>query len=110
ANNPLLAVSVLDHLSTKTLPTTHSFVSVSQDSLVISAMKKAERDDSLLLRFYEIEGQKIDATVGLLGRPAGFGEVNLLEEPGDEPGQARLRGGPYEIKTLRFSAAIAAKP
>jgi len=102
-NHPVLPVSVVDALSSKTLPPTQSFCSVEQDSVVISAVKKADLDTSILLRAYEIEGSPVKTSVEFLGQRSAFSEVNLLEEGLGQPPQQVLRGGPYSIKTIRFS-------
>lgn len=39
------------------LPELESFVSVDKKNIIITAMKKAEDDDGIILRFYEIEGK-----------------------------------------------------
>ncbi|HEY5913119.1 MAG TPA: glycoside hydrolase family 38 C-terminal domain-containing protein [Verrucomicrobiae bacterium] len=108
-NNPLLPVSVVDTISAKTLPPTHSFCSVNQSNLVISALKKADLGPEILLRAYEIEGAQADTTVEFLGRDLSFGEVNLLEEDQGQ-GQFRvLRAGPFAIKTIKIQVQKAAK-
>jgi alpha-mannosidase len=48
--NPLLPVSVVDGISRKALPPSKSFCSLTQDNLVLSALKKSDLDSSLLLR------------------------------------------------------------
>jgi alpha-mannosidase len=101
-NNPLRPVSVVDTVSRKTLPPSRSFCSLTQDSLVLSALKKADRGPAVLLRVYEIEGAAVDTTVEFLGQARTFGEVNLLEEDlGQTPGRV-LHGGPYAIKTIKL--------
>jgi len=102
-NNPLLPISVVDAISGKTLPPTRSFCSVEQDSIVISALKKADLDTSVLIRAYEIEGAPVKTSVEFLGKKPAFNEVNLLEEDLGQPSQQVLRGGPYSIKTVKLS-------
>lgn len=101
-NNPLLPISVVDTLSGKSLPPTHSFCSVKQENLVVSALKKSDLGPSILLRVYEIEGAPIETPVVLFGRPVTSSEVNLLEEAVDTEPQRVLRGGPYAIKTIKL--------
>jgi alpha-mannosidase len=102
--NALLPISVVDRLSTKTLPPTNSFCSLKQDGLVISALKKAETGPAVMLRVYEIEGSTAQTPVEFLGRAAQFDEVNLLEEDLQrEPPQTILRAGPHAIKTLKIN-------
>lgn len=101
-NNPLIPVSVVDEISPKLLPPTNSFLSVQGDNLVISALKKSESNDELVLRVYEIQGTKIETPVTFLGKPGGFRETNLIEEESGPAGQKVLRVNPYEIKTLEL--------
>lgn len=102
-NNPLLPVSVVDAISGKTLPPTRSFCSIEQDSVVLSALKKADLDTSIVLRAYELEGSPVKTSVEFLGERPAFSEVNLLEEGPDQPPEQVLHGSPYSIKTIRFS-------
>jgi alpha-mannosidase len=93
-NNPLLPVTVMDEISAKTLPPTHSFCSVKADNLIISALKKSDLDGSILLRMYEVEGAPVETPVEFLGHAAAFGEANLLEEDAGRSGETTLRVGP----------------
>ncbi len=102
-NYPLLPVSVVDAISSKTLPPTRSFCSVEQGNVVLSALKKADLDTSILLRAYEIEGSPVETPVEFLGQRPAFHEVNLLEEDLDQPPQQVLHSGPYSIKTIKFT-------
>ncbi len=102
--NPLLPVSVADDLSEKSLPPTKSFCSLEQDSLVISALKKSDMDGSILLRVYEIEGAPVKSAVQFLGRPAAYGETNLLEEDLSRTERRLLEAGPHSIRTLKMKA------
>ncbi|SPE40571.1 exported hypothetical protein [Candidatus Sulfopaludibacter sp. SbA3] len=100
--NPLLPVSVVDTISAKSLPPTRSLCSVSQENVVISAVKKADADSSLLLRVYEIEGSQTNTRVTFLGADSTFAKTNLLEEnyPQQETNELDLRA--FEITTLRL--------
>jgi len=74
-----------------------------QDNVVISALKKANLDTSILLRAYEIEGSPVETAVEFLGKRPAFGEANLLEEDLVQEPQQVLRGGPYSIKTIKLA-------
>jgi alpha-mannosidase len=100
--NPLLPVSVVDAVSTKTLPPTQGFLSVTADNLIVSTVKKAEAGPALILRVYEIEGAPAEPPVEFLGQARRFRDVNLLEEDWGGPEQSRLRVRPHEIKTVKF--------
>jgi len=102
-NNPLIAVSVVDDVSPKSLPPTHSFFSVQAENLVLSALKKAEGSDpSIVLRLYEIQGARTDASFTFLGNEQPFREANLLETESGKAGQRVLHVEPYEIKTIKL--------
>jgi alpha-mannosidase len=102
-NNPLIAVSEIDEISEKSLPPTYSFVSVSKPNLVLSAFKKSEADESLVVRFYEIAGTDTDDAVIVVGKSPEFRETNLLEEDlAKGADQKRIHFKPFEIKTVRL--------
>ena len=70
------------------LPPKRSFLRVVPDNLIVTALKKAEDDDSLILRFYECSGRSGRATLicpGLFWAEVPFGR--------------------YEIKTLKLIRA-----
>ena len=102
--NPLLPISVVDTISAKSLPPTHSFCSLGQDSLVLSAIKKSDLDSSILVRVYEIEGKPVKAGVEFLGAKPAFRETNLLEEESSAQPSKVLEAGPFAIRTLKLSA------
>jgi alpha-mannosidase len=75
--------------------------------VVVTAVKKAEDGDALVIRFYEWAGQKADIHLRLSMRAGGVEETDLMERPVRPlPLDARGTGvaiptGPYEIKTLK---------
>jgi alpha-mannosidase len=101
-NQGLVPVEVVDEISSKSLPPTRSFCSVQGDNLVISALKKAEADRSVILRVYEIQGAKAETAVTFLGRQRDFRETNLLEQELSSEAQSTLRMNANEIKTLKL--------
>ncbi|HEV2349235.1 MAG TPA: glycosyl hydrolase-related protein [Terriglobia bacterium] len=101
-NSPLIPVEVVDEISTKSLPPTHSFCSVQGDNLVISALKKSESEGAVILRLYEIQGTKAETPITFLGKPRIFRETNLLEQELGPADQKVLRVNPYQIKTVKL--------
>jgi hypothetical protein len=101
-NNGLIPVEVVDNVSRKTLPPVRSFLGLNGDHLVLSALKKADQDSSMILRFFEMEGTPAETGVEFLGRRAPVQEMNILEEAAGQAGQSSVRVGPYEIKTLKL--------
>jgi alpha-mannosidase len=120
-NYPLLPLAVANHEGA--LPAEHSFLEVVEDNVVVTAVKKAEDDDALVIRFYESAGKKGDVHLrlpwdggvitfaGRGGRVQGVEETDLLERPlGPLPLNAggievTVPTGPYEIKTLKVTFA-----
>jgi alpha-mannosidase len=101
-NSPLLPVSVVDDISQKSLPPTQSFFSTESDTLVLSAVKKADTEDAIVLRVFEGEGAGTATPISFLGKAQSFQEVNLLEEVAGQGEQQRLAVKPYEIKTVKL--------
>lgn len=103
-NNPLLAVSVVDNVSAKSLPPEQSFCTLDADNLVLSALKKADRTGAIVVRVYEVEGMSAETTVRFLGQIRTCGELNLLEEELAVPATSTVRFNPYQIKTFQLNA------
>jgi alpha-mannosidase len=101
-NNALIPISVADELSKKTLPPQQSYFSVGADNLILSTIKKADDDASLIVRVYENEGRATDTSVTFLGTAPAFRETNLLEEETPASDMQNLRARPYEIKTIKL--------
>ena len=79
---------------------TNSFLSIHADNLVLSALKKAESDNSIIVRFYETQGANAETPVTFLGKQQEFRETNLLEQELPSGDQRVLHASPYEIKTI----------
>jgi alpha-mannosidase len=102
-SSPLLPVSDVDELSTKSLPPTKSFCSLEAENLIVTALKKAEVDSGIVLRAFETNGRETQTTVEFLGRKRGLRTVNLLEEQAGAADEAIWCLKPYEIGTVRLS-------
>jgi len=64
----------------KKLPLERSFLKIEPESVVLSALKKAEAGDEVVLRFYETKGEETDAEITLFKAPKSVKVVNMLEE------------------------------
>ena len=100
---PLIPVCAVNNLSRKPLPPERSFFSIDADNLILTALKKADRDDAIVLRFFEIRGETAETPVRFLGRESSFRAVNLLEEDLRTPEQNRMRVQPYGISTVKVA-------
>lgn len=103
-NNALLPVSVVDRISGKPLPPSRSFCSLDAGNLVISTLKKADGDPTVLLRFYEMEGSPAETAVRFLGDVRRFQQVDLLEQNTGAAGERIVKAGAHTIKTVRLEA------
>lgn len=105
-NQPLLAQWQKVH--TGTLPSSFALFNLKPDNLVISALKRADGDKGIILRFYEVEGKKTKATLISSLPFSSCSETNLLEEK--EKSGLSLTGKeiqtevlPFEIRTILFT-------
>ena len=87
------------------LPAKHSFVQIEPDTVVLTALKRAEDDDGLVLRFYEWAGKEVDVKVQVPVTAESAEETDLLERPignlSMHDGAVTVRTKPYEIKTIK---------
>ena len=103
-NYPLTAVATTAHAGA--MPAEHSFVAVDAPNVVLTAVKKAEDSDGLVLRMYEWAGKATRVTVHVPQGADGATVTNMMEKPEGAPlalqgNQLQLVIHPYEILTLR---------
>jgi len=106
-NYKLIAMRAQKHEGT--LPGEHSFVRVEPDNVVLTAIKKSEDDDSLVLRFYEWAGREADVTLQLPAGAQSASETDLMERSiaslAMHNDAVTVHTKPYEIKTLKVRFA-----
>jgi alpha-mannosidase len=102
-NDPLKAVQVFSH--TGTMGPEHSFASVENANVTLTAVKKAEDADALVYRMYEWAGTAGDVKLHVAPGASYAVESNLMEKV--EGPHLRLEGDvvivpikPYEILTV----------
>lgn len=110
-NQPLLARVVKQHGGN--LPGQQGFVSVEPAGVVLSALKKAEDDESWIIRVQENHGASTMALITLPFAAAAVSEVNFIEweeKPTNLAG-ARLAIAlkPWEVKTLKVKKSAIAQ-
>jgi alpha-mannosidase len=112
-NNPLIALAG-GKADAGELPPSHSFLRIEPAQLVVTALKRAEDGDDLILRFYDAAGTAAQARIAPGFKWARASEATLLEKPTEAPVKAapgagtggdelRLNVEPFEIKTVRMS-------
>ncbi|MGD9117109.1 MAG: glycosyl hydrolase-related protein [Dehalococcoidia bacterium] len=88
------------------LPAEHSFLKLSPGHLILSALKKAEDSDAVILRFFETTGEVTQAEIELFKDIKRLTVVDLLErEEAELPGRGKLISlevKPFEIVTLKL--------
>ena len=104
-NEPLVAKVIAAHAGA--LPPAKSFLSISPVNTVTTALKKAEDDDTLILRFYEASGRSGEAILKTSLPVKYYVETDLMERPTGRKvpiknGTFRVPIGKYEIKTFKL--------
>jgi len=103
-NNPLIAI--VCSAQKGRLPSSRAFISVKQQNVAVTALKRAENGDGLIIRLYETDGKPTTANITTT-LPAKYAvETNLMErkignaKPVSKEFSVTL--GKYEIKTLKL--------
>jgi alpha-mannosidase len=110
-NYKLIAFPTDNHAGS--LPPQQAFVESKNDNIMVSAVKKAEDDGSLVLRFYEWAGKPGTVTVQLPSAVASASATDLMERPNTSlkvsGNEVQVPTKPYDIQTvkLQFSATKA---
>jgi alpha-mannosidase len=106
ANGPLIAIAPLPATAGERLPESRSFLPFSASNLVLSTMKKAETDDAVLLRLYDIEGKDTETGLELVVPVTRAARTNIVEEEGAAmtPRQGRLvlPVGHHAVETVKL--------
>jgi alpha-mannosidase len=106
-NYKLLAIRSQKHDGT--LPAEYSFVKIESDNVVLTAVKKSEDDDSLVLRFYEWAGREEDVKLQLPAGARSASETDLMERSiadlAVHDDVVTVHTKPYEIKTIKVRFA-----
>ena len=104
-NYGLLATQVEAHNGT--LPAARSYVDIKEPNVVLTAVKKSEDSDSLLLRLYEWAGKDGDIHINVPSGAVAAQLTNLMEKPEEKllpvtsAGQIAVPVHPYEIVSIR---------
>jgi alpha-mannosidase len=106
ANTPLWPVVDPARGGAPSLPDRRSFLTVDADSVVLTAFKKAESDDSVVIRVFESIGRDVIPYVRAGFRIRDAWTTDLLEENGRPEelasGGVRFFLGRHSIRTIRL--------
>jgi len=106
-NYPSQATVVTHHPGT--LGGEHSLVGLKDDGVALTAIKRSEDGDGLIVRMFDWSGKASQAQLTLPGTPISAVDVNLMEQPdpslNSKPiilsgSEATFSVAPYEIKTV----------
>lgn len=88
------------------LPPTSSMISLEPEELVISAIKKAENEDELVVRFYNVSDKEVTGKLSASQQIETAVTTNLLEEPLEKvqvsDGAVALSVKQHQIVTLKL--------
>jgi alpha-mannosidase len=111
-NYRLISMEVEKHEGA--MPPEHSFVETSAENIIVSAMKKAEDGNALVLRFYEWAGKDGDVTLRLPTGAQSAAETDLMEKTiGNATVQkdaVTVHAKPYAIETVKVQFSSLAAP
>lgn len=106
-NSPLLVVVNPERMKKANLPERLSLIEVSDPDVIISAIKKAEDNDDLVVRFYKTGQSKSQLILTGLKDIRSAYKTNLIEEKATtiapKGNSIQLPLNNYEIETIRFS-------
>jgi alpha-mannosidase len=106
ANTPLIPIVYPQPAGGASLPEEKSFFSVSAPNVLISTIKKAEDDDSVVVRLFDIEGKDAEVQLNSFFTTIKSELVNMIEEEGKplpcQKNAVRLKVGHQAIETLKL--------
>lgn len=112
-NYPLIAIEADTHSGA--WPARRSFVNIDPGNVILTAMKKAEDSNALLLRFYEFEGKSSNVRLELPEAASSAAETDLMEKvirPLNLQGAGReidVPVSPYSITTIEAEFGTASR-
>lgn len=81
----------------------HSFMKLDAlDNVIVTALKKADRDDGVVVRLAETAGKPAEVSVSIEGAGTKVSTVNFLER-GPKPVTGKVKVGPFKIVTLTMN-------
>jgi alpha-mannosidase len=103
-NNPLVIVAYKG--KNGNLPSKYSFMKIKDRNLSFEAMKKAEDDDSIIIRIVERYGKRTKSKISLFKNIKKASECDLQEKELEviklSDGELEFEIKPYEIKTFKI--------
>lgn len=101
-NTPPIPVEAANDVIGKSAPPERSFLSLDVPDVVVSALKKSDSGNSVVLRAFDERGRTAETPVHFLGNETAFRPANMLEEETGKTDLKRLQFKPFEIQTVRI--------
>jgi len=106
SNEPLFAIIAPPKNVSAILNESDSFLKVEQGNIIITAMKKAENEDAMVIRFYNFDDRDTEVDLTLWKSFDAAVETNLIEEEVKplrlDKNDLQLKVGHHEITTIKF--------
>ncbi|MEI6138364.1 MAG: glycosyl hydrolase-related protein [Mariniphaga sp.] len=107
SNQPLKAITVSSKLANSNMPESQSFISIENNNLMISTVKKCDDEDQVVVRCYDVEGKDAEAKISIF-KPFRMAEkTNMIEEEGKPiPGGGTTLSfniGHHAIETIKLN-------
>lgn len=100
ANETLHAVFAPTAFADAKLPQVHSFFNIASENVVISAIKKCEDDETLVVRLYNLSGKAETVDLAPSIKPIEIIRLNLIEE--EQKKVDKIQVGAYAIETFKL--------
>ena len=101
-NNPLICRGLVGSGDGKA-KLSHSFLRMeATDNVIVTALKKADRDDSIVVRLAETDGAPGETSLSVERAGGKASLVDLLER-NPKPVEGKIKLGPFKIVTVRLS-------
>jgi alpha-mannosidase len=106
ANHPFYTVYDAAQNSDANLPDEKSFFSLTSDNALISAIKKCQDDNSVIIRLYDMEGKDTSLQLNVPFNISKVRHTNIIEEPGEfirpNSNSIKIKLGKYSIETFKI--------
>ncbi len=106
SNEPLFTVVAPDQFAKASLPESQSFLEVDNENIIVTAMKKAEDEDGVAIRFYNLNGEDSEVNLGLWKDFNKAFSTNLIEEEKSElklkKKNLKMDIGKYAVETIKL--------
>ncbi len=106
SNEKLFAILAPQKIVEANLDESESFLKVEQDNIIVTAMKKAENEDAMVIRFYNFDDRDTDVNLTLWKSFDEASKTSLIEENESQlivnKNDLHMKVGHHEITTIKL--------